>query len=70
MPNVSADDYEDDDEEEEGSAATGAKQPLSSAKDTVSKLAEKACSVAGVGAVWSIHVVCYCVCYASLELHR
>ena len=41
------DDYEDDDDEDEAPAAA-AKQPLSTAKGTVSKLAEKASDVAGV----------------------
>ena len=47
---VTEDDYEDDEDEDVSPAAAGAKQPLSAAKDTVGKLAEKASSVAGVSA--------------------
>lgn len=45
---MTADDYEDDEDKAVGPAA--AKQPLSAAKDTVGKLAEKASNVAGVSA--------------------
>lgn len=47
---VTVDDYEDDEDDEVHPAAAGAKQPLSAAKDTVGKLAEKASIVAGVSA--------------------
>ena len=42
------DDYEDDDDEEEQGSAAGAKKSLSSAKQTVSNLAERASGAAGV----------------------
>ena len=51
---VTVDDYEDDDDEEVSPAAAGAKQPVSTAKDTVGKLAEKASNVAGVSAFLSL----------------
>ena len=56
---VTVDDYEDDEDEERGpAAAAGAKQPLSAAKDTVGKLAEKASNVAGVSSCPSFLLGC------------
>ena len=55
---VTVDDYEDDEDEEGGPAAgAGAKKPLSTAKDTVGKLAEKASNVAGVSSFLSFSLV-------------